>query len=110
MASATPAIISDKVARVGVLLRDKLYEGPPEFRQAYARLLMDEVRITAQEIRISGSKSVLAKCATRVFANLRPKFSLLFRSGAPDTIRTCGLHLRRVALYQAELRVHPNFA
>ncbi len=26
--------------------------------------------------------------------------------GAPDTIRTCGLHLRRVALYPAELRVH----
>src|ERR1700733_6298829 len=27
-------------------------------------------------------------------------------SGAPDTIRTCGLYLRRVALYPAELRVH----
>lgn len=26
--------------------------------------------------------------------------------GAPDTIRTCGLHLRRVALYPAELRAH----
>ena len=26
-------------------------------------------------------------------------------SGAPDTIRTCGLYLRRVALYPAELRV-----
>src|ERR1700730_8886387 len=28
------------------------------------------------------------------------------RNGAPDTIRTCGLYLRRVALYPAELRVH----
>lgn len=27
------------------------------------------------------------------------------RDGAPGTIRTCGLHLRRVALYPAELRV-----
>lgn len=26
-------------------------------------------------------------------------------SGAPDRIRTCGFHLRRVALYPAELRV-----
>jgi hypothetical protein len=26
--------------------------------------------------------------------------------GAPDAIRTCGLYLRRVALYPAELRVH----
>jgi site-specific DNA recombinase len=46
MASLAPTITSQKVARVGGLLRDKLYEGPPEFRQAYARLLMDEVRIT----------------------------------------------------------------
>ena len=30
---------------------------------------------------------------------------VLYRSGAPDTIRTCGLYLRRVALYPAELRV-----
>ena len=32
------------------------------------------------------------------------------RAGAPDTIRTCGLHLRRVALYPAELRVHSSLA
>ncbi len=32
-------------------LRDKLYEGCPEFRQAYARLLMDEVRVTDDDIR-----------------------------------------------------------
>jgi hypothetical protein len=29
-----------------------------------------------------------------------------YEVGAPDTIRTCGLHLRRVALYPAELRAH----
>jgi hypothetical protein len=28
------------------------------------------------------------------------------KDGAPDTIRTCDLHLRRVALYPAELRAH----
>src|SRR5216683_8303156 len=33
----------------------------------------------------------------------RPRINVV---GAPDTIRTCGLHLRRVALYPAELRVH----
>ena len=27
------------------------------------------------------------------------------KNGAPGTIRTCGLYLRRVALYPAELRV-----
>jgi site-specific DNA recombinase len=71
--SSTPIITPEKVARVGGLLRDKLYEGPPEFRQAYARLLMDEVRVTDEEIRISGPKSVLARCAAEGAAEPVPK-------------------------------------
>ncbi len=46
-------------------------------------------------------------------ANLNPRYATRRKSGevgAPDTIRTCGLHLRRVALYPAELRVHLNLA
>src|SRR6516162_6257244 len=73
MASSTPVITSEKVDRVGKLLRDKLYEGPQEFRQAYARLLMDEVRVTEEEIRISGSKTVLAKCAADGVVEPAPK-------------------------------------
>ena len=73
MASSTPTITPEKVARVGGLLRDKLFEGRPEFRQAYARLLMDEVRITEEEICISGSKSVLARCAAEGVAEPVPK-------------------------------------
>ena len=73
MASSTPVITSEKVNRVGKLLRDKLYEGPPEFRQAYARLLMDEVRVTEEDIRISGSKTVLAKCAADGVVEPAPK-------------------------------------
>ena len=45
------------------LLRDKLYHGLLELRQAYARLVMDEVTVSDEEIRISGSKAVLARCA-----------------------------------------------
>ena len=36
----------------------------PDLRQAYARLLMDEVRVTKDEIRIGGSKAVLARAAS----------------------------------------------
>jgi hypothetical protein len=61
MESSTPTITPEKVVRIGSLLRDKLYEGSPEFQQAYARLLLDEVRVTEKEIRISGPKSVLAR-------------------------------------------------
>ena len=41
---------------------------------------------------------------------LRPECLVLFASGAPDTIRTCGLRLRRATLYPAELRVHIAYA
>jgi site-specific DNA recombinase len=66
-------ITEEKVVRVGKLLRDKLYDGPAEFRQAYARLIMDEIRITDDEIRISGPKFVLAKCAARSVGEAAPK-------------------------------------
>jgi hypothetical protein len=35
-----------------------------------------------------------------------PSCSPIGEIGAPDAIRTCGLHLRRVAFYPAELRAH----
>ena len=63
IASGEPQITLDKIGKVAVLLRDKLRHGPPELRQAYAQLVMDEVSVSDEEIRISGSKSVLARCA-----------------------------------------------
>ena len=73
MAGSAPTITPEKVARVAGLLRDKLYEGPPEFRQAYARLLMDEVSVTDEEIRINGPKSVLARSAANGVGEPAPK-------------------------------------
>ena len=54
-------------------MRDKLYGGHPEFRRAYARLLMEDIRVTDEEIRISGLKSVLARCAEDGFVEPAPK-------------------------------------
>ena len=64
MSSAQPAITPAKIDRVASLLKEKLLGGDPDLRQAYARLLMDEVRVTREEIRISGSKAVLARAAS----------------------------------------------
>ena len=63
MTSGEPRITPEKVGHLAVLLRDKLHEGPPELRQAYARLLLNEVTVSDQEIRITGSKAVLARAA-----------------------------------------------
>lgn len=46
----------------------------------------------------------LGRYAHEVSAAIKSN-ALLMRDGAPDTIRTCGLRLRRATLYPAELRV-----
>jgi hypothetical protein len=55
------------------------------------------------------SRRLLCRSAEILVARRFGTFATIstpFRNGAPDTIRTCDLHLRRVALYPAELRVH----
>jgi site-specific DNA recombinase len=65
VAAGEPQITPDKIERLTRLLRDKLRHGSPELRQAYTRLVMDQVIVTDEEIRISGSKAVLARCAAQ---------------------------------------------
>ncbi len=65
MASDEPTITPEKVERLGLLLRDKLQHGSAELRQTYARLVIGEVTAGEREIWISGSKAVLARCASR---------------------------------------------
>ncbi len=65
IASGKPSFTPEKIERVAALLRDKLQHGSPDLRQAYARLLLDEVSVTRDEIRITGSKSVLAGAAAQ---------------------------------------------
>ena len=62
ISTGEPQITPDKIDRLSHLLRERLHNGEPEFRQAYARLVMDEVKVSDEEIRISGSKAVLARC------------------------------------------------
>jgi site-specific DNA recombinase len=72
LAMAEPMITPEKIEKVALLLREKLHNGPPDLRQAYARLLLNEVRVDDREIRISGSKAVLARSATGDVAKTTP--------------------------------------
>jgi hypothetical protein len=74
------------------------------FRRAYICSVIDQVEVDDAEIRIVGRKSV-SRTAGDGRGALRPECPALLVSGAPDTIRTCGLRLRRATLYPAELRV-----
>ena len=72
LTTGTPDLTPEKIRALGMLLRDKLFTGPPEFRQAYARVLMSEVAVTRDEIRITGSKSILARCASTELGDVAP--------------------------------------
>ncbi|NGO62461.1 recombinase family protein [Rhizobium daejeonense] len=65
LSSSEPEITAEKIERFAMLLRDKLANGTPEFRQAYARMVMREVSVRDDEIRISGSKAILAKATSQ---------------------------------------------
>lgn len=70
--SGEPAITPAKIEKLAALLRDQLHNGPPELRQAYARLAMREVTDRNKEIRITGSKAVLARAAAQCLDKTPP--------------------------------------
>jgi site-specific DNA recombinase len=72
LAMAEPVITPEKIEQIAILLREKLHRGSPDLRQAYARLLLSEVRVNDREIRISGSKAVLARSASAGVGNTTP--------------------------------------
>jgi site-specific DNA recombinase len=65
LSAAEPVITPERVDRLAQLLARQLASDSPELRQAYVRLLLEEVRVTGSEIRIAGSKAILARTAAR---------------------------------------------
>ncbi|MBF0270441.1 MAG: recombinase family protein, partial [Alphaproteobacteria bacterium] len=55
------AITPEKLERFSQEIRDRLFNGTPEFRRAYLRLFVNRIELDDREIRIQGSKSRLAK-------------------------------------------------
>jgi hypothetical protein len=70
--AAEPSVTPRRVEELAFALRRHLNHGSPELRQAYARLVLRGVCVTPEEIRISGSKAVLAKTAAKGAENSTP--------------------------------------
>ena len=81
--SGEPEITPEKLAHFAALLRDKLTKGDPNFRKAYARLVMREVSVKDREIRISGSKAILARAASQALGKRSPEVLSFVREWRP---------------------------
>ena len=57
------AVIPKKLAIFSKAMKDRLTGDNPAFRKAYIRLFIDEVRVTRDEIRITGPKHALLQAA-----------------------------------------------
>ena len=66
------SITPEKIDRLSKLLREKLHDGSPELKQAYARLMVQQVTVTGKEIRIKGSKAALARAASHGLGSKPP--------------------------------------
>ena len=62
---AKPVIMPAQIEKLVPLLRVKLRHGRPDLRQARARSLLDEARVTDRENRTNGSKAVLARSVAK---------------------------------------------
>ena len=82
--------------------------GPP----LHLRALAQRIEVDTNEPHIMGSKSALLRTLVAAESAKTAGFAVpsSVPNGAPDTIRTCGLRLRRATLYPAELRVLTAYA
>jgi site-specific DNA recombinase len=69
IAEGEPELTEDAIARLAAFLKEKLKNGSPELKQAYARLVLSEVAVSDDAIRITGSKTRLAKAAAAEMAD-----------------------------------------
>jgi site-specific DNA recombinase len=90
-------ITEEKIAAFTQTMRANVLSGDTPFRRAYIRSVIDQVEVDDTEIRIIGRKTVLERLLMGGAA-APAGAPVLFGSGAPDTIRTCGLCLRSATL------------
>jgi site-specific DNA recombinase len=94
---AGPTIIPDALKTFARTARKRMRTDSGGYRRDHLRALAQRVEVDQKKLRIMGSKSVLLRTlvATSSAKRLVLACPVLYRSGAPDTIRTCDLGLRR---------------
>ena len=81
--SSKRSITPEIVGRFGSLLRDGLRGENPALRQAYVRLLIDQVHVEDEQVRIRGSRTALERAVVATAAGTRkgvPSFAREWRT------------------------------
>ena len=90
LASSQRRITPDVLGRFGKLLCDGLGGGNPALRQAYVRLLIDEVTVAADQVHIRGSRKALERAVVATAASARskvPSFAREWRARQDSNLR-----------------------
>jgi hypothetical protein len=88
--SSRRSITPEIVGRFGTLLRDGLRGENPALRQAYVRLLIDQVVVEDEQIHIRGSRKALERAVIATAANARngvPSFAREWRARQDSNLR-----------------------
>lgn len=72
-----------KLKTLSLEMRKRLAEGPPELRQAYMRLLLENVTVDHDSIRLEGSPAILEKLASRGLSKSSPEVLSFVREWRP---------------------------
>lgn len=90
LASSQRRITPDVIGRFGKLLRDGLRADNPSLRQAYTRLLIDEVTVETDRVQIRGSRKALERAviATAASGGTKvPSFARQWRARQDSNLR-----------------------
>ena len=88
--SSQRTITPQVIGRFGSLLRDGLRGDNPALRQAYVRLLIDQVVVEDEEVRIRGSRKALERAVAATAASTRkgvPSFAREWRARQDSNLR-----------------------
>ena len=67
------ALSPEKLKTLSLEMRRRLADAPPELRQAYMRLLLENVTVDHHSIRLEGSPAILEKLASRGLSKSSPE-------------------------------------
>ena len=102
---AGPIVTAQALTRFARTARKRMRTDSGGYRRDRLRALAQRVEVDAKEIRIMGSKSALLRTLVAASSAKTAGFGVpsLYRSGAPEGIRTPDPQIRSLVLYPAEL-------